>query len=363
MTQFPHKQRLHRFQQHLKSQEAALVSKPIDIHYLTGFPQLAPTEREAFLLIKPKKSFLFHHSFSPILSNKTWLTNIPKTNLENIVLNLRNTKKLLLDEHTLTVAEFNQLKKLTNCSFEALTQHWIWQQRTIKEPPEIKLMKQAGKIAYKVFTEIRQQLKVGMTEQTVANKIIQLILKKQAIGQAFPTIVAFGKNGALPHYQPGTVKLKPETPILLDFGANVDGYYSDMTRTIWFGKQPSKKFLQVEQVVQKAYEQTLLKLKNRRTKSTTKNQPVELTAKDLDGAARGVIANHGFINQFIHTTGHGLGLEIHEPPSLFWQNDALIKPGMIITIEPGIYLPGEFGYRHENTVLVTNKGAKILTTA
>jgi len=195
------------------------------------------------------------------------------------------------------------------------------------------------------------------------------------MGLAFPTIVAFGKNGAMPHYQPQNIKLKPETPILIDFGVNFENYYSDMSRTIWFGKQPSAKFLKAEKAVKKAHQQVLAKLttanldlKNKKTdlknseenttKSTTK---IELTAKDLDQAARGEIAQRGFADQFIHTTGHGLGLEIHEPPSLSWQDHTPIKPNMVFTIEPGIYFPGEFGYRHEDTVLMTDQGVKILT--
>jgi Xaa-Pro aminopeptidase len=354
MAKLPHQQRLQKFQQHLKKGQAVLISKSTDIFYLAGFPQLAPTEREAFLLIKPRQAILFHQGFSPTLPSSAYLTNIPKTNLKKVATYLEDMIELLLDEQTLTIAEFKQLKKQTNCSLTDLNQDWIWQQRELKDPQEISLMRRAGQIASQVFGEIIPELKVGQTELAVAQRIAQLVLKKKAVGQAFPTIVAFGKNGALPHYQPRAVKLKAETPVLIDFGVNAGGYYSDMTRTIWFGRKPSQKFLEIERVVLTAYAQTLTKLKTRKK---------ELTAKDLDGAARGVIAKQGFADQFIHTTGHGLGLEIHEPPSLFWQNEKPIKPNMTITIEPGIYLPGEFGYRHENTVLVTKKGAKILTTS
>lgn len=125
-----------------------------------------------------------------------------------------------------------------------------------------------------------------------------------------------------------------------------------MTRSFWFGPQPSAEFRRVERVVRAAYRQTLERLRHR---------PTSLTTQHLDEAARTTIANHGYGERFIHTTGHGLGLEIHEPPSLSWQDQAPIQPGMALTIEPGVYLPDQFGYRHENTVLVTASGGDILT--
>src|SRR5690606_10429155 len=125
-----------------------------------------------------------------------------------------------------------------------------------------------------------------------------------------------------------------------------------MTRSFWFGKRPSPLFVEVAGIVRAAYEQAAGMLLRRRD---------GLTAKQIDDTARTVIAGQNYGDQFIHTTGHGLGIEIHEPPSLSWQNPAEIKPGMAVTIEPGIYLPGKFGYRHENTFLVTQKGATVLT--
>jgi Xaa-Pro aminopeptidase len=353
MTAAAYQQRLQRFQQHLTPSETALISKANDIFYFTGFPWLTPEDREAYLLVTTNQATLFHHSFSPVQA-KSWLKTIPQAQLKTVAEQLsdQSVKKLFIDEQTLTVAEYQQLRQLTNCQLANLNQQWLWELRTIKDKEEIKIMKQAGQIASQVFKEVKKLLKPGMTEQEIANKIISLMLENQAEKPAFPIIVAFGKGSALPHYQPRDIKLKPATPILIDLGAKFNGYNSDMTRSFWFGKQPAEEFGQIEKIVKTAYQKTLNFLQDHNN---------QLTVKDLDDVARNHITNQGFGEQFIHTTGHGLGIEIHEPPSLSWKNDQPIKPGMVITIEPGIYLPGKFGYRHENTVLVTKNSAEVLT--
>lgn len=349
-----YRQRLSAFQTQLQPGETALISKPNDIFYFTGFPQLAPAEREAFLLVSVKQATLFHHSFSPILPKRSWLMSVPKTALTVVATAIANQKvtRLLIDGYTLSVHEYWQLKKLLACPIKPMNEQLIWQLRTIKDQAELALMKQAGVIATKIFTKIHRELKPGVTERQVANQIASQLLTHGAQSPAFPIIVAFGDHGALPHHQPTDAKLKKETPVLIDFGARYQNYLSDMTRSWWFGKKPSPRFLHIEKIVKAAYQKTVDQLSNR-------GQPV--TAKQLDATARQFIADQGFGEQFIHTTGHGLGIEIHEPPSLSWQNHAVIKPGTTLTVEPGVYLPGEFGYRHENTVAISTKGLKILT--
>lgn len=351
-----YRQRLTHFQTHLASTEAALISKSTDIFYFTGFPQLAHNEREAFLLVFPKTAVLFHHSFSPAPIQEKWLHSVPKTALIAMADQLKQTtiKKLLIDEQTLSVTEYFQLKKLFSGEILPLSSQWVWQLRLIKDTQELARMKTAGRIAARVFELIKKELRAGLTERVIANRITALMLEMGAAEPAFPTIVAFGAHGALPHHQPTDTRLKLETPILLDFGARCQGYCSDMTRSCWFGQRPSVVFQKIEKIVTAAYQQTLSHLQKRSPKQS-------LAARDVDGVARGHIARAGLGNQFIHTTGHGLGLEIHEPPSLSWQNEAKIIPGMAVTIEPGVYLEKAFGYRHENTVVITSKSAEVLT--
>ncbi len=348
-----YQRRLKALQQQLNNNQAILVSKPTDIFYLVNFPQLAPSEREAFLLVSPKKTALFHHRFSPTLSQQSWLKTIPTTDLDKVAENIGdNVSELIIDPHTLSVAEQRELSDHWSGKLADLPPQWLWELRVTKDQTESKSLRKAAKIAQQVMAQAIKQLKPGMTEKEVVSLILQLMLKAGSEKPAFPIIVAFGAAGALPHYQPKNVKLKKEMPVLIDLGATVDGYCSDMTRTVWLGQRPSEEFLKVEKIVRNAYQQTVKLLKQ-----SKKN----LTAKELDDAAREVISEAGFAKEFIHTTGHGLGLEIHEPPSLSWNNEQAIKPHMAITIEPGIYLPGKFGYRYENTWLTTKTGAVNLT--
>lgn len=350
----PYQQRLAQFQRHLNTHEVALISKPNDIFYFTGFPQLAPAEREAFLVVFPQEAVLFHHSFSPVSTDQQWLKSIPTTELKTLTDRLKDaqTKKVLIDQDTLSVAEYKELKRYISCEVIALDKRRVWQQREIKDQNELQKITRAGKIAAAVMTTTIRQLKAGITERETANLAASLLWEHQASGPSFPIIVAFGAHGALPHHQPTDTKLKNNTPVLIDLGAYYEGYCSDMTRSFWFGKQPTPLFGEVERIVRAAYDQAVSTLQHRHPK---------LTAKDVDDAARTVITSQNYGDHFIHTTGHGLGIEIHEPPSLSWQDTTEIKPGMAVTIEPGIYLSSKFGYRHEDTFFVTQKGATILT--
>src|SRR6185369_4782244 len=132
-----------------------------------------------------------------------------------------------------------------------------------------------------------------------------------AEGPAFPTIVAFGAHATLPHHQPGATKLTSETSVLIDCGASVEGYNSDITRTVWFGKKTTPDYLKVKDIVDRAYQIGIECLQQRDLQNKT------LTAKDIDVAVRGFISDAGYGNEYIHTTGHGIGLEVHEPPSVY----------------------------------------------
>jgi Xaa-Pro aminopeptidase len=196
-----------------------------------------------------------------------------------------------------------------------------------------------------------------MSELQIARQLEIAMLEAGSTGPAFPTIVAIGEHGALPHHQPTDRVLQPDEPILIDFGATYQGYRSDITRTVWIGDQVSDAFTKYEQLVRQAYTASLALLSHP-TESTPFTPP---TAGMLDQAARQVIATAGYGAEFIHTTGHGVGLDIHEQPSLYQGQPTPITPGMVITIEPGIYLTGTMGYRYENTILVTETGYTELT--
>jgi Xaa-Pro aminopeptidase len=347
-------QRLKNIQKKISVDEAYLISKATDIIHFTGFPQLVPEERESLLIITKNKAFLFHHNFSPTLKNFPELIYIPQTNLSKIeeILKQENTANLSIDEQTLVAKEFKFFKKLFKKNIIPMPDDFIWQFRLQKDELALANQQRAGQIIAQVFEKISQWLHAGITEKQLAGKIIGLMMEMGSEGPAFPTIVAFGSNGALPHHQPTDKKLKQNTAVLIDAGAKFNGYRSDMTRTFWFGKKQDQEFLDMEKIVKQAYQESI---------KIIEKGAQEQIIKDIDDAARSYIERQGLGNEFIHTTGHGIGLDIHEPPSVSWMNKDTLLPNTTITIEPGIYIIGKFGYRYENTIYVTKNSYQVIT--
>ena len=187
-----------------------------------------------------------------------------------------------------------------------------------------------------------------MTEREVAWEIETYMRTHGASGMAFDPIVAAGPNGALPHARPSDHVIQTGQPIVIDIGCILDGYCSDMTRTICLG-QPSAKYLEVWSVVREAHE------------AARETVAVGVTGVEADAVARDLIAGAGYAEYFGHGLGHGVGLAVHESPRASRLSEDTFKPGMTLTIEPGIYLPGEFGVRLEDLVIIREDGVEVLT--
>ncbi|HYD34605.1 MAG TPA: aminopeptidase P family protein [Vitreimonas sp.] len=350
--------RIDQLQKNLSAQEGILLANPSDVSYFTGFEILVPEEREALLLITAEASILFHATFSPV-PNQPGVIALSGCSPEKLLGHFQNypplkaIRKISVDTTSLFVNEYQALEK-AGLELSPFDRNLSWSIRAIKDAQEIELLKKAGEIAQQTYQAVITQLKPGITEETVKEWLELELRRRGAQRPAFPTIVCFGAHGALPHHQPTSQALQPETPVLIDFGATYQGYRSDMTRSFWFGTQPSAEFQKVEKLVTSAYDAALALIKDR-------NATTIVTASQLDQAARTLIDQAGYGKAFIHTTGHGVGLDIHEQPSLYQTNTTRLQPGMVITIEPGIYLVDNFGYRYENTVLITEKSAQELT--
>jgi len=350
--------RIEKLKEKLEPNTIYLISNPSHIEYLTSFKFLIPSEREAFFVCGKNTSSLIYTSFSPI-SNFSFLDYLPgtfpsqlKEHFEKIISETGN-RSILFDDKTLYVNELNTLNSIKDIQLKPFENELISEQMTIKDQNEIEYIKKACKISNKVFEQTKNQIQKGMSELEIAD-LIRVNFKKNNIQEtAFPTIVAIGANSAKPHHQPGNEQLQENTVVLIDMGAKFNNYCSDMTRTFWFGDNQNTYFQKIEKIVKDAYSLSL--------ETAQKHHLKKVLAKDLDNAARIHISNQGFGENFIHTTGHGLGLEIHESPSLNWRNNQPILENMTITIEPGIYLDNEFGYRHENTILITQDGVEVLT--
>jgi Xaa-Pro dipeptidase len=221
--------------------------------------------------------------------------------------------------------------------------------RLLKDSGEIAAMQKAVEIAQKSFLELIPKIKVGASEKDLANELTFLLLKFGSDPELpFQVIFSSGPNSANPHASPGERRLQIGDLIVIDWGASYQGYASDLTRTLVLGK-PSD--------MQKSIATTVLQA-NDAGRSAGKSG---IPAGNVDKAARKIINDAGFGEWFTHRTGHGLGMEAHESPYIFEENAQILEPGMVYTVEPGIYLPGDGGVRIEDNVVITQNGSKTLS--
>lgn len=220
--------------------------------------------------------------------------------------------------------------------------------RAIKSPAEIALIRRSVETNSRAFEEAAAQVRPGMTESDLAAEIEYRMRRLGAEKPSFETIVAAGKRSALPHAQPTAAPIVAGSLVLVDMGAQQEGYCSDMTRMLYLGKPAAR--------VKRAYRAVL----EAQLAAIAEVRPGAATAK-VDRAARRVLEGYGLERAFVHSTGHGLGLEIHEPPRIGRRDKSRLAEGMAVTIEPGVYLEDFGGIRIEDTVVVTAEGCEILT--
>lgn len=352
--------RVQLFQHNLAPNQLAIISYPAEIQYLSGFDQfLLPYQREAILLCSKSSLILLHPHFLtlPKLNFIEYQTGTQPNQIEKAVHQLvagQAVTEILIDPTSMYVEEKVIIDRVS-VKTSLLKTRLLTQARMIKDNTEVNLMRKAAQITQKVVNQVITNLQPGNTERAIATKIDRLFVDNKAGGGAFPTIVAIGDHTALPHHQPGDRSLTPNQPILIDCGCRYHGYCSDLTRTLWFGDEPDAVFVKVKHTVSQAY-QVGLELMKRQLQV---GQPT--VARELDHVCREHISLAGYKDNFIHTSGHSLGLEIHELPSISSNSDQELKPNMTITLEPGIYLPGKFGCRYENTLLISDHTVEELT--
>jgi len=222
--------------------------------------------------------------------------------------------------------------------------------RKVKDDQEIGLIRKSAAIAEEAFTAVREAIEVGQSENYLAGLMVLELRSRGASDASFPVIVAAGANSSLPHYRPGDALVRNDQPLLFDWGAIYEGYCSDITRTLLLGRVGAK-IKQIYKIVLEAQEAAIEFLRP------------GVTTQQADRVARDVIDKAGYKDQFGHGLGHGIGREIHELPTMRRiGGDEELQPGMIVTVEPGIYLPGEGGVRIEDDVLITHSGCEVLTT-
>ena len=222
--------------------------------------------------------------------------------------------------------------------------------RIIKETEEIDAIAKAAQITDKTFSWVLDHVKIGMTELELTLDMLVFMNQQGADGIAFPSIIASGENSSLPHAEPSERAIRAGDLLTLDFGASWGGYCSDFTRTIAFGK--------VDPELRKIYD-IVLEAQLRALDALTDDK----TGREVDAVARKVIADAGYGDNFGHGLGHGVGRMIHEEPRLSLRGEKTLIPGMVVTVEPGIYLPGKGGVRIEDLCLITDGGHRNLTSS
>jgi Xaa-Pro aminopeptidase len=341
-----------------KSSDALLVTQPENRRYLSGYTatDLSIAESSGVLLIPGRGTPLLLTDsryklqaekeavgFETVLLQGSILGALAK------VLDRLGIKKLAFESHYLLHETAIKLIGLgQNKGIEVVpTSGMIEKMRTRKSREEIQKIRQAVLLNESVFQDVFKDLEPGKTEREVALEIEATMMRKGAEAPAFPSIVAAGPNAALPHAVPTDRVINKGETIIVDMGLKLKGYCSDMTRTVVLGK-PDKRTVKIIRLVRKAQRAAIKAIK------------AGILARDADRAAREIIARAGYGKYFGHGLGHGVGLAVHESPSLNRMRRNKLKSGMVVTVEPGIYLPGWGGVRLENMVVVEEKGCTIL---
>lgn len=249
----------------------------------------------------------------------------------------------------LRYAEMRLLEQTTSQVKFSVAEDLIAQLRMVKDADEIAAMKRAIAITEQALAQVVGLVRAGLTERQIANELLAALMRHGAHGMAFDPLIQSGPNTALPHLSATERVINSGDVLLLDFGIVVDGYLSDITRTFFVGSAPAE-LRKIYAAVQRA---------NAAGRAAAKPG---VTGQDVDRAARQVIVDAGYGPYFTHRTGHGLGLEGHEPPYMVEGNDRPLQPGNTFTVEPGIYVPGLGGVRIEDDVVITATGAESLTT-
>lgn len=345
------------FNTYFKRADALLISSWGNITFLTNYSGFSKEERECFLLITKRKKFLITDKrYSQALKKQVINFEIIDKGAsgfisQNFFQIINNSKKLILgiEENDLTVSEYRKIKKVVgktvNIDLEEI--------RISKHKKEIENIKNACALGDKTFKFILGKLKTGVSEKQIAHEI-EFFIKSKGADIAFKPITAFGKNSAIPHHFSNKTKLKKNQIILLDFGVKINNYCSDMTRTLFFGKAPEK-FKKIHKAVLEAQTKAIQFINSQL--SIVNGQ---LLASDIDKIARSYIIKQDFPD-IIHSVGHGIGIEVHEAPHLSPKSKDIIKPGMVFSIEPGIYIKGYGGVRIEDLVVIGKNGTELIS--
>ncbi len=346
-------QRIAKISQRLAAEgvDALLVTQPSNVRYMSGFT----ASQDAALLISASAvqlatDFRYYEQAEREAPDyqlfKT--TNGLAAGFADLA-RQGGARRIAFENTHMTCALHDELAKTEGVELVPV-QGWVEALRAVKSADELALMRRAVAISDAVIAALPELLRPGMTEKQLAWEIEAYMHAQGADDVAFPVIAAGGPNGAMPHAVPSERAIVPGEPIVLDLGARVGGYCSDLTRTVCLG-QPDARFREIYAIVLKAQQAAEAGIK------------AGMLGKDADALARQVIADAGYGEAFGHGMGHGVGLDVHERPGAGPRSEERLEPGMVVTVEPGIYVPDWGGVRIEDLVVVAEGGIDVLSAA
>ncbi|MEW5785657.1 MAG: Xaa-Pro peptidase family protein [Bacillota bacterium] len=343
-------ERLRRLQEKIQEHalEAVLITQPFNRQYLSGFDGT-----NGVLLVGWEQAFLitdFRYreqaaQQAPHCEIRGWQDELPQSLAP--ILAETGWQQVGFEQKQVTYALFQDLSKVLTVELVP-TENLVEEMRMIKDQGELAVLRRGASCLDQAFTHILNCLKPGLTEQAVALELEIYLRRLGASAAAFEYIIASGERGALPHGSASAKALARGELVTMDFGAVFDGYATDMTRTVCLG-EPDGRQRQVYEIVRRAQDEAVRRIRP------------GMTGREADAPARTIIEESGFGEQFGHGLGHGVGLETHEQPTLSPRGEIVLSPGMIVTVEPGVYIPGWGGVRIEDMVLITGEGTERLT--
>ena len=329
--------------------DALLISSPPSVRYLTDYVGsnglVLVTRAETHFFTDPRYAL----EASETITCKVHVAKQSLVAAVPAVVNRKKLKKLGFESAWTRFEDYSKLKEDLPLGFSLHpVGRVLEEQRMVKSPAEMERIRKSAALNSQAFRNTLQRVKPGTNERDIAADLDFEMRRLGAEKPAFETIVATGNRSALPHARPTARPLGTNELLLIDMGATLDGYSSDMTRMAFAGNPPKR----VRDLYKAVLEAQLTAIDAVRAGTT---------ATKVDAAARNVLKKHGLEREFLHSTGHGLGLEIHEPPRIGRRDKTRLQAGMAITIEPGAYVAGLGGVRIEDTVLVTSSGCEVLT--
>ena len=330
--------------------DALLVTHLANIRYLTGF-----TGSAGLLLVRPSDAVLItdfrYATQAPHEAGNAAIVEIDQTSVWQRLGRLFSATPpavLGIEAHALTVRDAERVREATKGRVQP-TSDLVERLRARKDPGEVAAIRAAATLAQEALAEVLPAVRSGQTELEIAAVLEGALRRRGSEWHPFSTIVASGPRAALPHARTSSRTVERGDWLLLDFGAQVDGYCADLTRTVLVGARADERQRTVYELVRSAQERALMNLRP------------DMTGRDADALAREVIGARGFADAFGHSLGHGLGLEVHEAPRLAPTAEAPLPAHAVVTVEPGIYLPGWGGVRLEDDVYLAPQGPECLS--